>query len=90
MTDAFDGARADFSGISGDDALFIGDVIHEVFVAVDEDGTEAAGATAVIMTRSEAVLETVAISFDRPFLFWLYDRETGTILFNGRVLDPAA
>ena len=90
MIDAFDAGLADFSGISADGGLFISDVIHEVFVAVNEAGTEAAAATAVILGRGAPPREPVALAFDRPFLFWVYDRATGAILFMGRVLDPAA
>jgi len=89
MTAAFDAARADFTGILSDGGLFISDVIHEVFVAVNEAGTEAAAATAVIMGRGMPA-KPVELTFDRPFLFWVYDRATGSVLFLGRVLDPAA
>jgi serpin B len=89
MTDAFDPSRADFSGITAG-TLFISDVIHEVFVSVNEAGTEAAAATAVIMGRGAAPRDQVELTVDRPFLFWLYDRATGSVLFMGRVLDPAA
>ncbi len=89
MVDAFDGGRADFSGISSEGGLYISDVIHEVFVSVNEAGTEAAAATAVVMVRGAAVAP-VELTVDRPFLFWLYDRPTGSVLFLGRVLDPAA
>jgi serpin B len=89
MIDAFDAGLADFSGISANGGLFISDVIHEVFVSVNEAGTEAAAATAVVMLRS-APPEPVALTVDRPFLFWIYDRATGSVLFMGRVLDPAA
>jgi serpin B len=90
MTDAFDSGRADFTGILADGGLFISDVIHEVFVAVNEAGTEAAAATAVILGRGAAPREPVPLTFDRPFLFYLYDRATGAVLFMGRVLDPSA
>ena len=89
LTDAFDSGRADFTGILADGGLFISDVIHEVFVAVNEAGTEAAAATAVIMARG-APGRPVELTFDRPFLFWVYDRATGAVLFMGRVLDPSA
>ncbi len=90
MIDAFDSGRADFTGILADGGLFISDVIHEVFVAVNEAGTEAAAATAVILGRGAPPKEPVQLTFDRPFLFWLYDRATGAVLFMGRVLDPSA
>jgi len=89
MPTAFDPAAADFSGMTADDRLFISDVIHEAFIRVDEEGTEAAAATAVVMDLTSAPVEVVDLQIDRPFLFSLYDRETGEILFMGRVLNPA-
>ncbi|MBL7065094.1 MAG: serpin family protein [Anaerolineae bacterium] len=88
MPDAFTGA-ADFSGITGDRDLFIGEVIHKAFVSVDEAGTEAAAATAVVMPASAPPEEPVEVTVDRPFIFLIRDIETGAILFVGRVLDPS-
>jgi serpin B len=83
------GDGADFSGMTGDRALAISAVIHKAFVAVDEEGTEAAAATAVIMLEAAAPMdEAVEIKLDRPFLFLIRDGETGTVLFVGRVMDP--
>jgi serpin B len=90
MTTAFDPASADFSGMTNTERLFISDVIHEAFIAVDEAGTEAAAATAVVMRATAAPSEAFEVEIDRPFLFSLYDRETGAVLFMGRVLDPSA
>jgi serpin B len=86
MRDAFDGSRADFSGMTDLDDLFIGPVFHKAFVAVDEEGTEAAAATAVVMKRLAVQHETV-FRADRPFMFAIVHNETGAILFMGRVLD---
>ncbi|GAG00142.1 unnamed protein product, partial [marine sediment metagenome] len=86
------GADADFSGMSeqGKD-LQIQDVLHEAFIAVDEEGTEAAAATAVIVgVTSARPQEPVELTIDRPFLFLIQDVETGAVLFLGRVLDPSA
>jgi serpin B len=88
MSDAFDGNLADFSGMTGKKDLFIGDVIHKAFVAVDEEGTEAAAATAVIMEITSAVMYDVNLQVDRPFLFIIRDTVNGQILFIGRVMDP--
>ena len=67
--------------------LFIKDVIHRAMVAVDEKGTEAAAATAVVFKRQAAqVAEPLVV--DRPFIFAIRDDATGTILFLGRVVDP--
>jgi serpin B len=86
MTDAFDAPPADFSGIDGGHDLFIQDVIHQANVAVDEQGTEAAAATAVIIGR-KGVVQTLRV--DRPFLFLIRDDVAGATLFMGRVLDPS-
>jgi serpin B len=90
MTDAFDLNKADFSGMTGNRDLFIGDVIHKAFVAVDEKGTEAAAATAVIMKLAMAPLQqNVHLIINHPFIFVLRDLKSGQILFIGRVLNPA-
>jgi len=86
MPTAFSG-MADFSGMTGNQDLFISDVIHEAFVSVDEAGTEAAAATAVIM-KLTAAQEMVTMSLDNPFIFLIRDIKTGTVLFVGRVLNP--
>ena len=85
----FDGSQADFSGIVAvrEQRLVIDDVLHQAFVAVDEQGTEAAAATAVTMFRQSAQ-RPGSVTIDHPFLFLIRDRVTGTILFMGRVLDP--
>lgn len=82
---------ADFSGmVPGDDGgLWIDDVYHKAFVSVDEEGTEAAAATAVVMEESAAP-EWGELRFDRPFLFCIRDRPTDAILFMGRVVDAGA
>jgi serpin B len=85
MMDAFDPDRADFSGMTGNQDLFIGDVIHSAFVAVDEKGTEAAAATAVIMPMAMAPSPKIILTIDRPFIFIIRDTINGQILFMGRV-----
>ena len=89
MPVAFTGA-ADFSGINGQRNLYIGNVIHKAFVAVDERGTEAAAATAVIMIRTSAPgsVSPVYVPVDRPFIFLIRDLNTGTVLFIGRIMRP--
>jgi serpin B len=82
--------RADFSGVTKQDSLEIADVIHQAFIAVDEKGTEAAAATAVVMRLTSAPSKVVELRIDRPFVFLIQDDETGAILFMGRVLDPTA
>ncbi len=85
---AFDDGQADFSGMTDQQDLFIGNVIHKAFVAVDEKGTEAAAATAVIMEGATAMQPENMLYIDRPFFFFIRDVETGQILFVGRVLNP--
>jgi len=89
MPVAFSG-DADFSGMTGNRDLFIADVIHKAFVSVDEAGTEAAAATAVVMTLTAAPEIPVEVTIERPFIFLIRDIETGTILFVGRIVDPSA
>jgi serpin B len=91
MTDAFDPERADFSGMDGSRDLYIGNVLHKAFVSVDENGTEAAAATAVIMALTMAPAgEPIVFTVDRPFIFAIRDGQTGGILFLGRVVTPEA
>jgi serpin B len=89
MPIAFSGS-ADFSGMTGNRDLSIGDVLHKAFVAVDEAGTEAAAATAVVMKLTGVPEEPVEVTVDRPFIFLIRDIETDSTLFVGRVLNPSA
>ena len=86
---AFSGG-ADFSGMTGNRDLFIAEVVHKAFVSVDEAGTEAAAATAVVMPTAMPPEEPVEVTVNRPFVFLIHDIETGTILFVGRVINPSA
>jgi serpin B len=88
MKDAFDTSAADFSGITGAKDLFISAVIHKAFVKVDEYGTEAAAATAVIMTLGAGASMTPVFKADHPFLFVIRDNASGSMLFMGRVMEP--
>ena len=90
MADAFDPAAADFSGIDGERDLYISDILHKAFVAVDEKGTEAAAATAVIVGTTSIPSEPVTLTISRPFLVVIRDTATDTILFLGRVANPNA
>ena len=81
--------NADLSGMTGNRELFIHEVLHKAFVAVDEAGTEAAAATAVIVGVTSVPLEPLAVAVDRPFVFLIRDIQTGAILFVGRVVDPS-
>jgi serpin B len=88
MEQAFDD-RADFSAMSPE-PLFVSEVVHEVFVSVDEEGTEAAAATAVVMAETSMPIDVVDLVVDRPFLYWIVDEPTGAVLFLGRVVDPTS
>jgi serpin B len=84
---AFEPESADFTAMTGQEALFVSAVLHEVFIAVDEEGTEAAAATAVAVAGSSLpVAEPFVV--DRPFLFVIHDLQNDTPLFVGRVTDP--
>ena len=87
MPDSFDGG-ADFSGMTGSSDLRISEVVHKAFVSVNEEGTEAAAATGVVMLLSGPSKEPIEVTVDRPFIFLIRDTSTGTILFLGRVSNP--
>jgi serpin B len=89
MPTAF-GAGADFSGMDGAKSLFIGEAIHKAVIDVNEEGTEATAATAVVMDNFSAKPSPVVFRADHPFLFLIKDSESGNILFMGRVVDPSA
>lgn len=88
---AFDSRKADFSGMTTEQRLYVGAVLHKAFVAVDEKGTEAAAATVVLMMAGSAPPRPVTpkpFVADHPFLFVIRHNKTGCILFMGRVGDP--
>ncbi len=87
MPDAFDINAADFSGMTGAKDMYIGNVIHKAFVAVDEKGTEAAATTISIVIGGAAPID-VNFTADHPFIFIIRDTVNGQILFIGRVLNP--
>jgi serpin B len=81
-------SAADFSAISDEAGFGIGEVLHKTFIAVDEQGTEAAAVTAVMLAGSAAPPKPRVVRVDRPFYFLIRDVPTGTALFFGRVADP--
>jgi serpin B len=85
MPSAFNPGQADFSGMDGTTNLYVSDVLHKAYVAVDESGTEAAAATVVSMV---AAAEPEAFVANRPFIFLIRDNGSGAILFLGRMVDP--
>jgi len=89
MTDAFSPA-ADFTGMGWQKGmLWIGQIKHKAFVEVNEEGTEAAAATAVEMVTKSMPMREPVFRADHPFFFMIRDNETGTILFMGRMANPA-
>ena len=76
---------ADFSGMTDDRPLYLQDVVQTAFIGADEDGTEATAATAITISGGTAT--PTAVTFDRPFLFFVQDK-TGLVLFAGQVVDP--
>jgi serpin B len=93
MTEAFDRRKADFTGIANpskaEDRLVISQVFHKGFIRVDEQGTEAAAATAVVQARAGAApMKPREFKADRPFMFFIRDNASGLTLFMGRVTEP--
>ncbi len=91
ITNLFRAGQADLSGIAGAAGdLFVSDVIHEACIEVNEEGTEAAAATAAMirLTALRPQLPPVTLRFDRPFLFLIRERPGGTILFSGALTEP--
>lgn len=90
IKDAFDPKLADFSEMSKEKGLVITDVLQKAMIDVDEKGTEAAAATAVVVgvTSAPAQEDPTVITFDHPFMFFIRDVETNTVLFMGRVTNP--
>ncbi|EDN71463.1 Proteinase inhibitor I4, serpin [Beggiatoa sp. PS] len=83
MTDAFDSTKANLSGIT-EENIIISAVEHKAFIEVNEEGTEAAAATTVIASRGRATV----FRANHPFIFWIKDNQSGTILFLGRLMNP--
>ncbi|XP_038050240.1 serpin B6-like isoform X1 [Patiria miniata] len=90
MSDPFDAGKADFSGMTGDKDLFISKVIHKAFLDVNEEGSEAAAATAVVMQAPTSCMPARTLEFkaDHPFLVFICDNKTGAILFIGQLCKP--
>lgn len=89
MQTAFQADSADFTGMTVDEKLFINFVVHQANISVDENGTEAAAATATGMAGTSAPTDVVEMRLDRPFVYAVRDVLTGAVLFLGRVGDPS-
>jgi serpin B len=83
---AFDPYNADFSNIT-DQGIFISRVIHQTYIKTDEEGTEAAAAT-VVEFEFTSIPSTTVVNVNRPFLYFIRETTTGTIVFMGQVVDP--
>ncbi|MBB3108614.1 serpin B [Paenibacillus phyllosphaerae] len=91
MVHPFDRSQADFSGMAEDGAsYFIQEVLHKTFIQVDEQGTEAAAATAIMTDTGSAPAEPFAMKIDRPFFYAIEEATTGTLVFLGTMADPSA
>ena len=93
LTSAFDAKQADFSAMSSEPGLFISQVVQKAYIAVDEEGTEAAAATAIVAEAAAEVSQEeppkpAVFRADRPFLYLIRDKRTDAILFLGRLIDP--
>ncbi|XP_067851831.1 uncharacterized protein [Heptranchias perlo] len=88
MLDLFDGSKADLSGMSGARDLYVSKVVHKSFVEVNEEGTEAAAATAGIIAFCMLMEEEEMFTADHPFLFYIRHNKTNSILFFGRYSSP--
>ena len=89
VIDAFDMDLADFSGMDGTRLLYLVAVLHKAFVAVDEAGTEAAAATAAVVALRGGAAPAPVFRADHPFVYLIRERGTGSILFLGRIVNPA-
>lgn len=92
MSDAFSNIDADFSKMTGKKELYISKILHKAFIKVDEEGTEAAAATVVVMS-DKSIGEPVQLKIfraDHPFIFMIRENSTGAILFMGRITNPSA
>merc|ERR1712196_551155 len=91
LGELFKAGNKNFDSISDSNNIAVSDVIHQSFIKVDEEGTEAAAATAIVMLKMAMMPDPnfKTITIDRPFAFWIVERNTKTVLFAGKVIDPS-
>ncbi|KAK6194762.1 hypothetical protein SNE40_000328 [Patella caerulea] len=87
LSDIFDGRKADLSGIDGTRELYVSDAFHKAFIEVNEEGTEAAAATAVVKMKRKRVIPKIFRAY-HPFIFFIKDNKSGMILFWGKLQNP--
>jgi serpin B len=94
MDSAFSQTNADFSKMTGNRDLYVSNILHKAFVKVDEEGTEAAAATVVVVMAPTSAggdpTPQIIFKADHPFIFMIRENSTGAILFMGRITDPSA
>jgi serpin B len=88
MSVAFDPDNADFTHINSNGGLYISRVLHKTYIATDEEGTEAAAVTAVEVGVTSVPDQPYYLTIDRPFIYFIQEKSTGTILFIGTVMNP--
>ena len=87
IKDLFDIKKADLSGFTGSKSLYASALIQKAFIEVNEEGSEAAAATGMVVS-SRSLSQPASFDCDHPFIFFIKDSKTGIILFTGRVVDP--
>ncbi len=88
MEDVFDGQKVNLSGMSPNNDLVVTKVVHKAFVEVNEEGTEAAGATGIVISVMSMPLPPKTFIADHPFLFFIRHNASNSILFSGRFCSP--
>ena len=91
VLDVFDSSKADLSGISLREKLYVSSIVHKSFISLDQNGTEAAAATAIIMEIESMQIdkpEPKEVMINQPFMFFIYDEENEIVLFVGRLIHP--
>ncbi len=88
MEDVFDGQKVNLSGMSPNNDLVVSKVVHKAFVEVNEEGTEAAGATGIVISTTSITLPPKTFIADHPFLFFIRHNPSNSILFYGRFCSP--
>ena len=87
IKDLFSGTNVDLSGFNGSKGLYASAMIQKAFIEVNEEGSEAAAATGMVIS-SRSLSEPAAFVCDHPFVFFIRDSKTGLVLFMGRIVDP--